>query len=149
MRRAAEPSGQVIAQSQLPEKMNLSRQNSSAQTSARTDQAEKSASNASQANGVSKPDESATLPSIKPNEVRVQVEAPFVFRGDDNRNSQPAPTVTPEVSSAPPSAPARVDPAPVAALPPEPDPPKDSAKARKPHRGFFGKVKGFFSTVFH
>jgi hypothetical protein len=149
MRRAAGPSGQVIAQSQLPEKMNLSRQDSSALSSARTDQAEKSASDASHANAVSKPDESATLPSIKPNEVRVQVEAPFVFRGDDNRNSQPAPTLTPEVASAPPSAPARVDPAPVAALPPEPDPPNDSPKTRKPHRGFFGKVKGFFSTVFH
>lgn len=151
VRRAAEPSGQVIAQSQLPEKMNLSRQESSAQTSgsARADQAEKPASAATQSSVASKPDESATLPSIKPNEVRVQVEAPFVFRGDDVRNSQPAPAVTPEVASAPPSAPARVELAPAAVIPSEPNPPNDSPKAPKPHRGFFGKVKGFFSNVFH
>ncbi|MDP9162313.1 MAG: AMIN domain-containing protein [Acidobacteriota bacterium] len=151
VRRAAEPSGQVIAQAHLPEKMNLSRQESSPQTSspAQTDQTEKSASAAPQSRAASRPDESAALPAIKPNEVRVQVEAPFVFRGDDTRNSQPAPTVTPEVASVPPSAPARVEPAPVVALSPEPNSPKNSPKARKQHRGFFGKVKGFFSTVFH
>lgn len=78
------------------------------------------------------------------NQIHVAVEAPIVFRGTDPR---PAPTreaeVLPPVSTARQTTLATVElPAPIPAQPqPQPSPPKG-------HHGFFGKVKGFFTTIF-
>lgn len=82
--------------------------------------------------------ETAPLPPSEPEEIYVQVEAPLVFRAGDS--AKPAPTSEaerlPMTYSRPPEAPRAT------VLPP----PANQAKPR--NRGFFGKVKGFFSGLF-
>ena len=86
--------------------------------------------------------ETAALPASQPNDVHVQVDAPFVFNARDRAAS--------------------ISPAPVDAtreLPVEDSPDRPvhldavvqspSAKAKPEHRGIFGRVKGFFSAIFH
>ncbi|MGO9127373.1 MAG: AMIN domain-containing protein [Terriglobales bacterium] len=79
--------------------------------------------------------ETADLPASKPNDIHVEVEAPIVFRASDPPPVQPAPTEEAELL------PLRDMPVPTsfetAALPPKPA-----------HHGFFGKIRGFFSTIF-
>lgn len=86
--------------------------------------------------------ETAPLPPSNPNDVHVQVEAPFVFRASDVP-AKPAPAQqappAPEIASVPTSFSLRPAPFEPAALPP--------SRTRQ-HHGFFGKVKGFFSAVF-
>jgi len=92
--------------------------------------------------------ETAPLPPSKSNDVHVQVEAPFVFRAEDLPPAghpkeaeptppQPAPTQEAEVL------PVREVPGlfwlQIAALPP---------RVTHAHRGFFGKIKGFFAAIF-
>jgi hypothetical protein len=91
--------------------------------------------------------ETAPLPPGKPGETHIQVEAPFVFRATDPapaarqqaRNQAPAAGTQAGKGSAPdPTGPIPSDPSvSVAGSPP------------KAHRGFFGKVKGFFGGIFH
>lgn len=93
--------------------------------------------------------ETAPLPPSRPNDVHVQVDAPFVFTAKNRAAgnapaSQTAPVQTatnlpPENSS---SRHIHLDP--VIELPPAPE-----AKPKEGHRGFFGRVKGFFSSIFH
>lgn len=91
--------------------------------------------------------ETAPLPPTRPNDVKVQVEAPFVFRGGAN---------APSKTTAPPASPpksvkqqARLDPtAPIPGTTPAPKT-ADPVSDPKPHHGFFGRVKGFFSSIFH
>jgi hypothetical protein len=82
--------------------------------------------------------ETAPLPPSEPEDIYVQVEAPLVFRAGDS--AQPAPTREAErlplTYSRPPQAPRAT------VLPP----PANQTKPRS--RGFFGKVKGFFSGIF-
>lgn len=76
--------------------------------------------------------ETAALPASKPNDIHVQVEAPIVFRASD-----PAPAPAEEASLLPlRDMPVRVS-FEAVALPPKPV-----------RHGFFGKLKGFFSTIF-
>jgi hypothetical protein len=101
----------------------------------------------SQVNLASTSPEMTPLPPSKPADIHVQIEAPLVFRGTDK-----ARTVTQTASNMPPKpvpAQPRSDPTapiPVAARPPKP---VEQAQAPKPHRGLFGRVKGFFSSMFH
>jgi hypothetical protein len=91
------------------------------------------------------PSETAALPPSKPNDVHVQVEAPFVFRAEDlpsgNRQA-PKPALIREVDFSP----VRDLPRPatfeIAVLPP----PQTSARPR--HHGVFAKIKGFFAGIF-
>jgi hypothetical protein len=78
------------------------------------------------------PPESAPLPPSHPNDVHVQVEAPFVFRAKD------APPPAPAAELLPVAMPARPALFETVALPP----------AHTVHHGFFGKVRGFFAKVF-
>jgi AMIN domain len=83
--------------------------------------------------------ETAPLPASSPNQVHVQVDAPFVYRATD-----PPPAPLQEVarlrlSYAPPPEPFEVR-----VLPPAPAGQADKAK----HAGFFGKIKGFFAAIF-
>ena len=87
------------------------------------------------------PPETAPLPASKPDDVHVQVEAPFVFRASDmpaKSSGKPVPSV-PEIAALPASFTLRPAPFQPAALPP--------TQARQKH-GFFGRIKGFFTTVF-
>jgi hypothetical protein len=89
----------------------------------------------------------ATAPA-NANDVRVQVEAPFVFRANEQPGA--APVTPPPIQEA-----ARL---PLTySKPPEqletmvapPSLPSRKAGAHKPGKGFFGKIKGFFSSIFH
>jgi hypothetical protein len=88
--------------------------------------------------------ETAPLPATASNDVHVRVDAPFVFRAADAGAAAAAPATqaaqlpVADVQRTPPATPA-VTPAP----PPQQPPPA------KDRRGFFGKMKGFFSSVFH
>jgi len=86
--------------------------------------------------------ETAAIPASGPNEVHVRVEAPFVFRADPPA-APPAPVN--EAKQLPVADMQRPEPpAPTvkAAPPPKPAPDKE-------HRGVMGKIKGFFSSMFH
>ncbi len=92
--------------------------------------------------------ETAPLPKPKPSDIHVQIEAPLVFRGGDRprATAQTAATTPPPLPNGKP----RSDPA--APIPQPVPPPKpavqEQAKAKE-HRGFFGRVKGMFSAMFH
>jgi AMIN domain len=84
--------------------------------------------------------ETAALPPSKPNDVHVQVEAPFVFRAEDLPPPKPAPVHEPEllaISYFP--RPASFE---VAVLPPP------QTHAKPAHHGVFAKIKGFFAGIF-
>jgi hypothetical protein len=95
------------------------------------------------------PPESAPLPPSKPNDVHVQVDAPFVFRASDlppaaasKPVTPPLPTpATPSASSLPVARPSRPAVFQTNVIPP-------SSNASQPRKGFFGKMKGFFVKVF-
>ena len=93
--------------------------------------------------------ESAPLPPSKPADIHVQIEAPLVFRGGDRPKST-AQTASNMPPAEPPRAQPRNDPA--APIPQPVPPPKPAAQEEpkpKEHHGFFGRVKGLFSAVFH
>jgi AMIN domain len=78
--------------------------------------------------------ETAALPPSNPKEVHIQVDAPFVFHGDDPA-LEPPPIVAVEILPLH---------SPVAAGPVE----ATVAPPAKTHHGFFGKLRGFFAAVF-
>jgi hypothetical protein len=89
------------------------------------------------------PPETSALPPSKPNDVHVQVEAPFVFRADDAQtdNALPKPSLIAETQFPPRDLP-RPATFQIGALPP-------AQNRIKPSRhGVFAKIKGFFSTIF-
>ena len=85
--------------------------------------------------------ESKPIPETKPGETMVEVEAPLVFSGRElARAKAPAAPIT-EAAALPWSV-KPADPLPaVVVLPPAPQP-------KQAHKGFLGKVKGFFSSIF-
>jgi hypothetical protein len=87
--------------------------------------------------------ETAPLPPSKPNDIHVQVEAPFVFRAEAPRAIDPPPPPAPVAAAEFLPLSDRLHPAlfQTAVLPPPP------AQARQ-HHGFFGKMKSFFAAIF-
>ena len=89
---------------------------------------------------VATPPETAPVPASKPGATHVEVDAPFVFHGDDP--TPPPPTIVATVRL--------TDRAPMLSLapflvpPPQPPPPPE----KEAKRGFFGKMRGFFASVF-
>lgn len=79
--------------------------------------------------------ETAALPPSNPKDVHFQVDAPFVFRGDD-----PTPQAPPIVAVGilPLHSPVEAEPVETTVL----------APPAKSHHGFFGKLRGFFAAVF-
>ena len=79
--------------------------------------------------------ETIALPASKPNDIHVQVDVPMVFRADDPPPVQAAPAKEAKLL------PLRDVPMPASfeavVVPPKPT-----------HHGFFGKLKGFFSSIF-
>lgn len=91
--------------------------------------------------------ETAPVPPSKPADIHVQIEAPLVFRGTDR--PKPAPQTASNMPPKQPTVPPKSDPtAPVAsAATPVQNP--EQPKTKPEHHGFFGRVKGFFSGIFH
>jgi hypothetical protein len=78
----------------------------------------------------------APLPPSQPNDIHVQVEAPLVFNAA-TASSQPT------LEALPPAVNSRLlDQLPATVLAPA------EVQASRPHHGFFGKIKGFFVSVF-
>ena len=90
------------------------------------------------------PPETAALPPSKPNDVHVQVEAPFVFRADETRADKAPATQPTMIAEA--QVPPRDWPRPatfqISVLPPA------QSRIKPSHHGVFAKIKGFFSTIF-
>ena len=88
--------------------------------------------------------ETAPLPPSKPDDVHVQVEAPFVFNAK-NRSASADAAPVPDATNLPvedsPARQAHLDP--VIQSPPPPAPEK-----KPENRGFFHRVKGFFAAIF-
>ena len=90
--------------------------------------------------------ETAPLPASQPNEVHVQVDAPFVFSAKDrNAAKGSASTVQTAMNLPPENSPERqVHLDPVVEQPPAPQPPPKAE-----HGGFFHGIKRFFRAIFH
>jgi hypothetical protein len=82
----------------------------------------------------------ADLPPPQKNVPQVSVDAPFVFRASDLPPGTAAPAPTKEVTELAMTYALPPEPLEITVLPPPPPDPKS--------RGFFGKVKGFFSGIF-
>jgi hypothetical protein len=87
--------------------------------------------------------ETQPLPPSQPDDVHIQVDAPFVFRGKKDSAAPPAPSdeaaALPVMESS--ARPARLE---TQAQPP-PDP---APQPKAEHRGLLRRIKGFFSAVF-
>lgn len=90
--------------------------------------------------------ETARLPPSHPNDVHVEVDAPFVFRATDPQPPQP-PTRA-EVQALPSVSYARPEPVEILVLPPPQLPAIPAAEARATRPGFFGKIRHFFAGIF-
>jgi AMIN domain len=90
--------------------------------------------------------ETAPLPPSQPNDVHVQVDAPFVFTAKNRAALGPgsAPIQTAMDLHAETTPARQVHLEPVIQFPPAPE-----AKSKPERHGFFGHIKGFFSSIFH
>jgi len=87
--------------------------------------------------------ETQPLPPSQPDDVHIQVDAPFVFRGKKQSDALPAPA---EAAAALPVMESSVRPA---LLETQVQPPPDPVpQAKAEHRGFLHRIKGFFSAIF-
>ena len=87
--------------------------------------------------------ETASLPDSKPSDIRVQVDAPFVFRASDPPATPPIEAKRASLGDAPGPKPPEVAP-----LPPSTKAPDPQAADHPPHRSFLGKVKNALSSLF-
>jgi AMIN domain len=87
--------------------------------------------------------ETAPLPPPTPKDTRIQIEAPLVFRASDLPPAHSEPKAAIQVSARNNSMTSTSMATPATVFP------NPQASVTKPHRGFFGKVKGFFSSIFH
>jgi hypothetical protein len=151
------PTSAPMSDTKLPANLHLPSSNTTATTRAALDPmlppmpgpARPLSALGSQVNLASANPASMPLPPSQPTDIRVQIEAPFVFRGT---NPAPAPV---QSASHLPLKPAnrrpKLDPT---VLPPpsvpEPRPPEDPTgpDPKRQRRGFFGRVKGLFSSIF-
>jgi hypothetical protein len=85
--------------------------------------------------------ESKPVQQVKPDEPKVEIEAPLVFSGREVARAKAPAAPVKEAAALPLSVKPTAPPPAVVVLPPEPDP-------KKAHQSFFGKVKGFFSSIF-
>jgi hypothetical protein len=142
---AADAPNSTPPETKLPESMELSRTDDAAKPAPPAGGNGADASAPSPQVGVTAGGpETAALPASKPSDVQVQVEAPFVFRAGD---PPPAGAIM-----APPLGETAALPATSIERPSLPTTivlaPPEGGAASRPHHGFFGKVKGFFSAVF-
>jgi hypothetical protein len=85
--------------------------------------------------------EAKPVAQTKPGEMKVEIEEPLVFSGRERAKAMASAAPITEAAALPLSA-KPTDPLPaVVVLPPKPDP-------KQAHKGFLGKVKGFFASIF-
>ena len=91
--------------------------------------------------------ETAPLPASQPNDVHVQVDAPFVFSAKNRSHASAPPAPVDAVRDLPvddsPEQQVHLD---AVVQSPPPDPQEDQSKQKR--HGFFGRVKGLFSGIF-
>lgn len=91
--------------------------------------------------------ETAPLPASQPNDVHVQVDAPFVFSAKNRSHASAPPAPVDAVRDLPvddsPEQQVHLD---AVVQSPPPDPQDDQSKQK--HHGFFGRVKGLLSGIF-
>lgn len=134
-------SAPTVLDAQLPTKVQIGGSTTPA-TSANVGSLGDTPSNTRLSNGP----ETAPLPPSQPNDVHVQVDAPFVFNAKDRAsNGASAPVQAsrnlPPVDDSP-ERQVRLEP-PVVQFPPAPE-----KKPEPEHRSFMTRVKGFFSSIF-
>ncbi len=131
--RTANPEPSVMPEANIPTTLNLGQSHSvsNAQPPAQTDVP-------AQGDGTRVTAETSSPPVTRSNDVRVQFEAPLVFRAP----SQPEPAPIQEVAQLSNSFAGRPEAPPAMVLPPP-------SNAKPERKGFFGKLKGFFSGMFH
>jgi hypothetical protein len=132
--RANNAPPQVVPDSQLPSKVSVSPGLGSATPQGIVSSSETKLSNGS---------ETAPLPPSQPNDIHVQLDAPLVFNARNRSSSIPPPPL--EAATALPvdqSPDRQVHLDPVIQAPPPP------ARDKSERRGFFGRVRGFFSSIF-
>jgi hypothetical protein len=137
--RTAAPPVETVPESDLPSKVRVGA--SSAPPSA----ANPAQESAGAVTTLSSGPETAPLPRSQKNEVHVQVDAPFVFNARDRAASVPAAPVQAARELPVDESPERqvhLD----AVIQPPPPPEKPKKPARQ---GFFGRLKGAFSGIFH
>ena len=134
--RTASPPPQTVPDSQLPSKVILGT-GSSATTVGPQD--------SSSATRLSNGPETAPLPHSESGEAHAEIDAPLVFsRKERNAVAPPAPVEAARNLSLDDSPERRVHLDAVIQAPPAPE-----AKVKPQHRGFFGKIKGAFASIFH
>jgi hypothetical protein len=136
--RTASPPAQTVPDSQLPSKLRLGASTGSSATTV-------GQQDSSSATRLSSGPETAPLPPAPSGVARAEIDAPLVFsRKDRNAVAPPAPVDAARNLSLDDSPERRVH---LDAVIQAPPPPETKAKPRR--RGFFGKVKGLFSSMFH
>ena len=89
--------------------------------------------------------ETDPLPPSKPDDVHIKVEAPLVFRAGEQSAGAALATAAP----VPPTTEPAARPVPVETqVQPPPPPAQSPAQPKSPPRGFFRRVKGFFTSIF-
>jgi hypothetical protein len=129
--RTSNPAVQTVPDSELPSKVRVGASETAG-----------GSANGTEETRLTNGPETAPLPAAQPNDVRVQVDAPFVFNAK-NRAAVALPAPVEATRELP------VDDSPerqvhLDAIVQSPPPEKPKAE----HRGFFGRVKGFFSAIF-
>jgi hypothetical protein len=133
--RANNPPPQVVPESQVPSKVSVGAGSGSGPTQTAANPSDIRLSNGP---------ETAPLPPSQPNDIHVQLDAPLVFNARNRTPSIPpapleAATALPVVQST--NRQVHLDPV----IQP---PPARPARDKSEHRGFFSRVRGFFSSIF-
>ncbi len=139
--RTEAPSATPIPDSELPAKANLGGTTTPLPSSAANGSLGETPSQTRLSNGP----ETAPLPPSQPNDIHVQVDAPFVFNAKDRAahatSAPPAPATMDLPVEDSPARQVHLD----ALIQPPPAPDK---KAKPEHRTFLHRVKGFFAAIF-
>jgi hypothetical protein len=130
-------------ESVLPSKMQLGSGTKSAGGTLATGQP---ASESPAASALSNGPETAPLPTPEPNEVHIQVDAPFVFTAKNRAASTPPAVVGDLSRETLPSREVRLDP--VVESPNQPSAGQSAEQSKDAPHGFLHKLKGFFAAIF-
>ena len=136
-------SAPIVQESELPSRVQLGGSSTPTASSSGTGSMGAPASDTRLTNGP----ETAPLPPSQANDVHMEVDAPLVFSAKDRKERAAGTTPPPAIDARDlpvedsPSRQVRLDP--VVQFPPPPE-----KKPQPEHRGFFKRVKGFFSAIF-